>query len=138
MALACPVCTSMLDGPEGSAYHINQRINLAVVAWSPIERIQELAAARGWRRLRLLSSANNSYQADSHAEAPDGNQWPMANVFVRRDGAIDHFWGSELMFREFAGGNHHRADLIRPLRNVLDFTPEGRGEICYPSLSYEV
>lgn len=105
MAQACPMCPSMLDGLEGNARHISQRVNLAVVARSPIERIREFGAVRGWDRLRLLSSASNSYQANYHAEAPDGNQWPRANVFVRRDGAIHHFWGSELMFREFEGGN---------------------------------
>jgi predicted dithiol-disulfide oxidoreductase (DUF899 family) len=136
MAQACPMCTSILDGLEGNAQHISQRINLAVVARSPIERIQEFSALRGWKRLRLLSSANNRYQADYHAEAPDGNQWPMANVFVRRDGATHHFWGSELMFREFEGGNQRHVDQIWPLWNVLDLTPEGRGDTWYPSLGY--
>ena len=110
---------------------------MAIVARSPIERIQEHAAARGWKRLRLLSSANNSFQADYHAEAPDGAQWPMANVFVRRDGTIHHFWGSELMFREFPTGNQRHVDMIWPLWNVLDLTPEGRGESWYPSLDYD-
>ncbi len=133
---ACPLCTSMLDGLNGNARHITQRLNLAVVARSPIERIQAFGASRGWTDLRLLSSANNSYQADYFAEDGEGNQWPMANVFVRRGGAVHHFWGAELMFHKFEGGDMRHVDPIWPLWNVLDLTPEGRGDSWYPALSY--
>ena len=34
----------------------------------------------------LLSSANNTYNRDYHAETPEGDQLPILNVFVR-DGA---------------------------------------------------
>jgi predicted dithiol-disulfide oxidoreductase (DUF899 family) len=133
---ACPLCTSFLDSLDGAIPHLQQRMSVAVSARSPIERISSFAAGRGWRRLRLISSANNSYQRDYLAEGEDGGQWPMANVFVRRDGAIRHFWGSELFFRPFEGGNTRHIDLLWPLWNVLDLTPQGRGETWYPSLSY--
>jgi predicted dithiol-disulfide oxidoreductase (DUF899 family) len=45
-----------------------QRVNLAVVAKSPIERIQRFARERGWRNLRLLSSARCTYNRDYHGE----------------------------------------------------------------------
>lgn len=133
----CTLCTSLLDGLDGSAVHIAQRINIAAVARSPIRRLHELGESRGWRNLRLLSSANNTYQSDYFAEDPQGNQWPMANVFMLRDGAVHHFWGSELLFDAFEGGDMRHVDLLWPLWNVLDLTPEGRGETWYPSLSYE-
>ena len=133
----CPLCTSMLDGLNGSASHITQRVNLAVAARSPIQRIKEFTATRGWTNLRLLSSANNTYHRDYFAEDADGNQWPMANVFVKRDGATHHFWGSELLFNKYEGGDMRHLDLLWPLWNVFDLTPEGRGENWYPSLSYE-
>jgi len=133
----CPMCTSILDGLNGNARDIAQRINVAVVARSPIERIAEIGQSRGWDNLRLLSSANNSYQSDYLAEDAGGNQSPMANVFVERDDAIHHFWGSELMFHQFVGGNQRHVDMFWPLWNVLDLTPEGRGESWYPSLTYE-
>jgi predicted dithiol-disulfide oxidoreductase (DUF899 family) len=132
----CPLCTSMLDGLNGSAPHIAERINLAVVARSPIQRIETVASNRGWHNLRLLSSANNSYHADYFAES-DGVQWPMANVFVKRAGLVYHFWGSELLFHQYDGGDMRHVDLIWPLWNVLDLTPEGRGETWYPSLAYD-
>ncbi len=50
----CPLCTSMLDSPNGSDPHIRQRVNLAVVAKAPPERIRAWAKGRGWTNLRLL------------------------------------------------------------------------------------
>jgi predicted dithiol-disulfide oxidoreductase (DUF899 family) len=79
------------------AGHLTQRVSLAVVAKSPLQRILTLAAERGWRQLRLLSSAGSTYNSDYLAETADGSQLPMLNVF-RRDGAsIRHLWGSELL-----------------------------------------
>jgi len=47
----CPGCTHFLDALDGEADHILQRINLAVVAKSPLPRIIDFAKERGWRRL---------------------------------------------------------------------------------------
>jgi predicted dithiol-disulfide oxidoreductase (DUF899 family) len=137
MANACPMCTSFLDSLDGAAPHIRQQMNLVVCARSPIERVKEYANSRGWKNLRLISSANNTYQHDYLAEGDDGSQWPMANVFVQRDDNISHFWGSELLFRPFSTGNTRHVDQLWPLWNVLDLIPEGRGENWYPALRYE-
>src|SRR6266446_7281304 len=93
---ACPSCTSIIDAVDGEAPHIVQRINLAVVAKAPLEQFQEHARTRGWRDMRLLSSATTTYNADYHGESDQG-QNPIATVFVRRDGKIHHFWSSELL-----------------------------------------
>ncbi|MBI3402398.1 MAG: DUF899 family protein [Acidobacteria bacterium] len=138
MAAPCPMCTSMLDGLDGQAPHLRQRVNLAVVARSPIDRIREFARERGWSRLRLLSSAGNSYNRDYHGENKDGGQLPMLNVFTRKNGRIYHTYGSELLFAPSDRGQDGRhVDAIWPLWNVLDFTPEGRGTTWYPKLRYE-
>ena len=39
MAQPCVSCTSILDALDGEAPHVVQRVNLAVVAKSPIDRI---------------------------------------------------------------------------------------------------
>jgi predicted dithiol-disulfide oxidoreductase (DUF899 family) len=81
----CPSCTALLDQLDGAAEHAAQRVNLAVAAKAPIERVLTFATERGWRRLRMLSSADTTYNRDYLAEAPDGDQKPMLNVF-HRDG----------------------------------------------------
>ncbi len=61
----------------------------------------------------------------------------MLNVFVRRRGAIRHFYGTEMLFAKAEPGQHNRhVDMIWPLWNLLDFTPEGRGRDWYPQLQY--
>lgn len=137
MERPCPMCTSILDGLEGNAQHIAQRTNLVVIAKSPIERILAFARSRGWSRLRLLSSQGNSYNRDYYAETADGAQMPMLNVFRRDGGTIRHFYGTELLYaKEEPGQNARHVDLIWPLWNVLDLTPEGRGTDWYPKLEY--
>ena len=138
MAAPCPMCTSILDSLDGAAPHVSQRANLVVVAKSPIERIREFARGRGWRNLRLLSSAGTTYNRDYHGEAEDGSQWPMLNVFVRRGRRVRHAHGSELLFlRAPRGQDGRHVDMIWPLWNLLDLTPEGRGTSWYPRLKYE-
>lgn len=137
MTEPCPMCTAMLDSLNGAAPHATQRINLVVVAKSPIERIRAFARSRGWNHLRLLSSAGNTYNRDYRGEAADGSQMPMLNVFVQRRGKVRHYYGSEVLFAPTEPGMDPRhVDSIWPLWNLLDLTPEGRGKNWYPSLRY--
>lgn len=138
MERPCPSCTSILDALEGQVSHVRQRINFAVVAKSPIDRVQAFASERGWKRLPLLSSAGNSYNADYFGEDPTGSQLPMLNVFERRDGEIRHVYGTEMLFstREAGQGPRH-VDSIWPLWSLFDFVREGRGEGWNPALSYD-
>jgi len=137
MEKPCPSCTSMLDGLNGQAEHVQQRVGLVVIAKSPIERIRAAARERGWTRLRLLSSAGNTYNRDYHGENASGSQRPCLNVFTRRDGTVRHFWASEMMFAPSDPGQDPRhVDMIWPLWNVLDCVPEGRGSDWYPQLRY--
>jgi predicted dithiol-disulfide oxidoreductase (DUF899 family) len=134
----CASCTSILDSLDGAAPHLAQQINLAVVAKSAPERIRTFARERGWRNLRLLSSHDNAYNRDYHAETPDGDQIPILNVFVRDGDEIRHFWATELMFAPREEGLEARhVDSIWPIWNVLDMTLQGRGsDGNFPSLSY--
>jgi len=136
MKAACPSCTSILDSLDAEAPHVTQRVNLAVVAKSPIERILAHARDRGWRNLRLLSSAQNAYNRDYHGEDAKGSQTPALNVFVRRACGVRHTYCTELMFAKREPGQDPRhVDAIWPLWSVLDYTPEGRGDF-YPALRY--
>jgi predicted dithiol-disulfide oxidoreductase (DUF899 family) len=135
----CPSCTSILDSLDGAALHLAQRLNLVVVAKSAPERIRTFARERGWRHLRLLSSRNNAYNRDYHAETAEGSQLPILNVFTRDEGEIRHRFATELMFAPREEGEDPRhVDSIWPLWSVLDMTPQGRGpEHDFPGVDYQ-
>ncbi|MEO1249648.1 MAG: DUF899 family protein, partial [Pseudomonadota bacterium] len=95
---ACPMCTALLDSLNGSAPHIEQRVNFAVVAKARLPKIRAWARDRGWTNLRLLSSHGNSYNTDYFAETPDGAQIPPCNVFVKTPDGVRHNYATELLF----------------------------------------
>jgi predicted dithiol-disulfide oxidoreductase (DUF899 family) len=104
----CTGCTHTLDGWDGSVFHADQRFPTYVVAKSPIARLEALARKRGWRSLKLLSTAGNDhshrYFGDTSKFGPamraergyePGKNWdePMYNVFRKdADGTVRHFW----------------------------------------------
>jgi predicted dithiol-disulfide oxidoreductase (DUF899 family) len=123
----CPSCTAFLDQLDGAMEHATQHINFAVVAKAPLDRVLTFAEERGWRWLRLLSSATNSYNRDYLAETPEGPQRPMLNVFHCDGGTIRHFWGSELFYAPTDPGQDPRhVGTLEPVWNLFDLTPEGR------------
>jgi predicted dithiol-disulfide oxidoreductase (DUF899 family) len=133
----CPSCTALLDQLDGAVEHVAQHLNFAVVAKAPLERILAFAGERGWRRLRLLSSAGNTYNRDYHGETAEGHQRPMLNVFHRDGTVIRHFWGSELFYAPTDPGQDPRhVGTLEPLWNLFDLTPEGRPDwdeqLAYP------
>jgi len=136
MAKPCVMCTSIVDGLNSNAQHVTQRVNLVAVAKSPIERLMAFARPRGWDKIRLLSSSKNTYNRDYFGEDEKESQWPMANVFVKSGDAIHHTWGSELIDVKFPGGNERHVDIVWPLWNLFDWTPEGRGTDWFPKLQY--
>jgi predicted dithiol-disulfide oxidoreductase (DUF899 family) len=123
----CPSCTALPDQLDGAAEHARQHINFAVVAETSLQRLLTFADERGWRRLRLLSSAGNTYNRDYHGDTTAGVQRPMLNVFHRDTDTIRHFWGSELLYAPTDGDQEPRhVGTLEPLWNLFDLTPEGR------------
>jgi len=141
----CSGCTHFLDALDRATLHAAERINLVVVAKSPLKRLLDLAKQRGWQHLRMLSTAGNTYDRDYYGDSTalsegmrdqqdfkPGEEWdmPILNVFRREeDGTIRHFWASELLYVPAEPGQQYRHnDLLNPLWNMLDVTPEGRGD----------
>ena len=134
----CPSCVALLDQLDGAVEHASQHLNLAVVAKAPIERVLAFARERGWRRLRLLSSAGTTYNRDYLAETPEGHQRPMLNVFHRDGDTIRHFWGSELFYAPTEPGQDTRhVGTLEPVWNLFDLTREGRGPTGTSSCAIE-
>lgn len=123
----CPSCTALLDQLDGAVEHARERVSVAIVAKAPLPRLLTFAADRGWRHLRLVSSAGSTFNRDYHAELPDGRQRPLLNVFHRQGGTLRHFWGSELFFAPTDPGQDPRhVGTLEPLWNLFDLTPAGR------------
>lgn len=143
-ARPCPGCTHFLDGLDGAARHFQRRIDLVVVAKSPLARLLAFARERGWRFLRLLSTAGSDYDRDYFGDTSgvspamrkqqdfeDDKEWdmPILNVFRRGPEGIRHTWGSELLYVPPEPGQEYRHnDLLDPLWAMLDVTPAGRGD----------
>jgi predicted dithiol-disulfide oxidoreductase (DUF899 family) len=135
---ACPACTSLIDGLDGMAPHIQDKMNFAVFAKAPIAEFRAWGRTRGWQNVRLLSTGATSYNADYHTETNEQSQTPAINVFLKTDEGIFHTWGSEMFFAPSPDGMHPRhVDTIWPLWNVFDLTPDGRGFDWFPRNSYE-
>jgi len=133
----CPMCTSLLSSWDGEANDIMQRVALAVVARSPIERLVAFKKERGWRSLKLYSDPSQEFSRDFHAVGEKGEDWAGLHVFTRRDGIIRHFWSGEMDFSTADPGQDPRgAPDLMPLWTVLDTTPEGRDPHWYPKLDY--
>jgi predicted dithiol-disulfide oxidoreductase (DUF899 family) len=133
----CPSCVALLDQLDGAVEHVSEHLSFAAVAKAPLSRTLAFAQERGWRRLRLLSSAGNTYNRDYLGETAEGHQRPMLNVFHRDGETIRHFWGSELFYAPTDPGQDPRhVGTIEPLWNLLDFTPEGRPTNWDEQLSY--
>jgi predicted dithiol-disulfide oxidoreductase (DUF899 family) len=133
----CPMCTNMLDAWDATGAAIQQRVALAVVARSPIEKLRAWKTERGWKNVRLYTDLTDAYVRDHDGFGPDGSEDPALTVFTRRDGTIRHFWSGEMSGGSADPGQDPRgAPDPSPLWNVLDMTPEGRGVDWYPALDY--
>jgi predicted dithiol-disulfide oxidoreductase (DUF899 family) len=134
----CPSCTAFLDQLDGAAPHVEQKVNFVVVAKSPIDRVAAFASDRGWKHLRLLSAADNTFKRDYHGEDADGSQMPNMSVFHREsNGEIRHTWSSELLSEPSDPGQDPRhVGTLEPLWNIFDLTPEGRPENWNEQMQY--
>jgi predicted dithiol-disulfide oxidoreductase (DUF899 family) len=131
----CPMCTSFMGSFEGKVPDIEQRIALAFIARSPIERLVEAKRARGWTQLPVYSDGDGSFTRD-YVSAEDADV-PGLTVFTRRDGAIRHFWSGEMSGEMADPGQDPRGSPeMDPLWLLLDATPGGRGADWYPKLAY--
>ncbi len=132
----CPSCTAFLDQLDAAMRHAGELVNFVATAEAPVELLSAFARERGWRTLRLLSTAGNSYKKDYNADY-EGHAMPMLNVFHMDGQTIRHFWGSELFWAEREPGQDPRhVGTLEPLWNLLDLIPEGRPRDWHEQLSY--
>jgi predicted dithiol-disulfide oxidoreductase (DUF899 family) len=124
-AQACPMCSMWVDGFQGVAPHLARHTGFAVVAKAPLAKLRPWGRARGWTRLRLLSSHDSTFNADLGAESPDGAQRPVISVFTRDGDRVRHGYSQSA---DFIDGAERGIDPLSPVWSVLDLLPGGRGD----------
>jgi predicted dithiol-disulfide oxidoreductase (DUF899 family) len=130
----CPMCTAWIDSFNGVAHHLAQNVDLAIVAAADPSTLRAHARNRGWDKLRLLSAGDSTFKYDLGSEDREGAQDSTISVFTRdSDGMLRHFYSSHPRLGKDV--EERGIDELNPIWNVLDLTPEGRGE-WYASLDY--
>ena len=130
----CPMCTAWIDSWNGVAHHLAQNIDTAIVAAADPATLRVYARTRGWDKLRLLSADDSTFKYDLGSEDREGGQDSTISVFTRDgDGTLRHFYSVHPRLSEDI--QERGIDEWNPIWNVLDLTPEGRGE-WYASLDY--
>ncbi len=130
----CPMCTLFIDGWNGVAHHLAQNVDVAIVAAADPVTLRAHARSRGWDNLRLLSCGANNFKYDLRSEDREGHQDSTVSVFTRdTDGTLRHFYTAH---PSMAPDIKERGiDLLGPVYNVLDLTPQGRGN-WYATFNY--
>jgi predicted dithiol-disulfide oxidoreductase (DUF899 family) len=130
----CPMCTLVIDGWNGVAHHLAENVDIAIVAAADPTAVRALARTRGWDNLRLLSCGANTFKYDLGSEDHEGNQDSTVSVFTREgDGALRHFYTAHPSMSKDI--RERGLDLLCPVYNILDLTPQGRGD-WYASFDY--
>jgi predicted dithiol-disulfide oxidoreductase (DUF899 family) len=132
----CPMCTSFVGSLDVPAPDIDQRLALAIIGRSPVERQLAFARERGWRNLKFYQTIDNDFVRDTHWVV-DGEEGAGVLVWKRDGGEIRLVCAAE-GGPETAdpGFDPHLAPDPTPLWNLLDWTPEGRSPGWYPKLEY--
>src|SRR5215510_11877715 len=116
------------------ADHLAQSLDFAVVAAADTQVLRVHARARGWKKLRLLSAGSNTFKYDLGSEDREGGQDSTISVFSRAsDGTVRHFYSAHP--RMASEIQERGIDLLSPIWNILDLTPQGRGD-WYAKLEY--
>jgi predicted dithiol-disulfide oxidoreductase (DUF899 family) len=130
----CPMCTMWIDGFNGVAHHLAQNVDLVIAASADLPALRQHARNRGWHSLRLLSCGTSTFKYDLLSEDAEGNQDSTISVFTRAsDGTLRHVYSAHPWMAEEI--NQRGIDLLTPVYNLLDLTPEGRAD-WYAKLTY--
>jgi predicted dithiol-disulfide oxidoreductase (DUF899 family) len=133
---ACPMCTSFVGSLDIPAPDIEQRVALAIVGRSPVERQLAFARERGWTHLKFYQTVGDDFARDYRALV-DGEEGAAVLVWTRDGGEVRLFWAAEGGVETADPGfDPHLAPDPTPLWNILDITPGGRGTDWYPKLEY--
>jgi len=113
----CVMCSMWADGYSAVTPHVLQRASFVLVAKADIHKLRSWARHRGWNRIRLLSSHDNTFNRDFGMEEADGSQNPGLSVFTRTpDGVVYHRY---TIGAEFDEHNNRGIDPYSPVWNLF-------------------
>ncbi len=135
----CPMCTNLLGPLNANAADLMQRVSLAVLGRSTVERQMAFAQERGWHALQFHQTVGDDFPRDFGGIDPaTGYEWPVLAVFKKSAaGVVRLFWQGAMTGEMTEPGMDPRGGPdFAPLWTVLDLTPAGRGTDWYPKLAY--
>jgi len=131
----CPMCTMWIDGYNAIAKHVERTTDFAIVAAADLPTLRGYARVRGWDQLRLLSAGDSTFKYDTGSEDEAGNQDSTLSVFTRdAEGTLRLFYQVHPRMSEDV--EQRGIDMLSPVWNLLDLTPNGRPEEWYPTIDY--
>ena len=134
----CPMCTSFVGSMDRPAPDIEQRLAMAIIGRSPVSRQRAFAQERGWTNLKFYQTVGDDFVRDYHGFDDEGRENAIVAIWQRHGGKVNLFWAAEGSAETADPGfDPHLAPDPTPLWNILDWTPAGRGQDWYPSLSYD-
>src|ERR1700674_4218718 len=80
--LHCPMCNMWGAGYAGITQHLRNKVDFVWVTKVETGRLREWGRRRGWNKIRLLSSHDNTFNRDFLVEDEKG-QRPAVSVFRR-------------------------------------------------------
>lgn len=134
----CPMCTNLLGPLAANAADLRQRVALAVVSRSKVERMVAFGIERGWRDLPYYQAIGDAFSvAIGGLDVEKRSENPVLMVLRKQDGIVRLHWMGETTMEMADPGEDPRGAVdIAPLWNILDLTPAGRDPKWYPRLSY--
>jgi len=116
---ACPSCTSLVDGFDRMARHVEHDAAFAVIGKASAEKLNALAKRQKWTEINLVSGLDSTFHTDYKCQGDTADkQLAVMHVFKKVDGIIHHFWATE--------GIENDLDMVWPYWNLMDMTPAGR------------
>jgi len=134
----CPMCTNLLGPLDANTPDLQQRVAVAVLGRSPVERQLAFAKERAWDALPFYQTVGDDYGLDfGGLDQSNGWEYPVLAVFQKSSAGVRLFWRGE-MTKEMAepGKDPRGGPDPAILWTMLDLTPEGRGTDWYPKLAY--
>ncbi|HEX7856521.1 MAG TPA: DUF899 family protein [Sphingobium sp.] len=135
----CPMCTNLLGPLDANAADLKERVALAILGRSSVERQIAFRTERGWHHLDFYQMVGDDFVIDTGGlDTGKGWEIPILAVFRKdAEGAVRLFWSDDIGFDMADPGQDPRGPVdLAPLWNLLDLTPGGRGTDWYPKLTY--